>query len=471
MLFSNTIQWRTTMFKFVQKNNYMSSSDSLGQQNIPDLKYCLALIEEKMGWGNAENWANKDFEQLSEQLAMATGVTLSITTLKRVWGRVKYDSAPTTTTLNTLAVFIGYENWRSFEHMQQDSHAFDSLLSSLPSNKSIPGLVPIHLLFKGYKRKAVATMTACLLIISIVAFIKTIPKPILASDYTLSSRLVVKGLPNSVIFHYKASVSPTDSVFIQQSWDPERRQPVPKNGTQHTAIYYYPGYYQAKLIIGKQVVQEHDLIIPSEGWNVAVRQEPVPVYFSSSEALHNGSLYLPLTAIQKQNISLQPIPPKIQYRYVNDFKNLMTDNFVFETRLKNEYNQGSAACQKTNIVILCRNEFLSIPLVVKGCVGNLRLHLAGHEANSKTSDLSGFGTDMSDWVDVRCEVRNKHLSLWINGSRIYETVLNKKPVGIVGISYVFEGTGAVNYTRFTRTNGEVVFEDNFDNVLPAKSVL
>ncbi len=449
----------------------MISGDLSGHQNIPDLKHCLALIEEKMGWGNAENWANKDFEQLSEHLAMATGVTLSITTLKRVWGRVKYNSAPTTTTLNTLAVFIGYENWRSFEHAQQDSHAVDSGLSSIPPKKPISGLIRLYLLFKGHKRMAVATTTACLLIITIVAFIQIIPKPLLASDYSLRSRLVVKGLPNSVIFQYKASASPTDSVFIQQSWDPERRQPVPKNGNQHTAIYYYPGYYQAKLIVGSQVVQTHDLIIPSEGWNVGVRQEPVPVYFSSSEALHDGALYLPLTAIQKQNISLQPIPPKIQYRYVKDFKNLMTDNFVFETSLKNEYKQGSAACQKTNIVILCRNEFLSIPLVAKGCVGNLRLHLAGHEANSKTTDLSGFGTNMSDWVNVRCEVRNKHLSLWINGNRIYEAVLNKKPVGIVGISYVFEGTGAVDYTRFARINGEVIFEDNFDNVVPAKSVL
>lgn len=439
----------------------MISKDLSGQQNIPYLNHCLTLIEEKMGWGNAENWANKDFEQLSEQLAMATGVTLSITTLKRVWGRVKYDSAPTATTLNTLAVFIGYENWRSFEHAQQDLYSVDSVLISPASKDTKPQLNAFYQLFKRYKLATIATIAGCVLIFTVVAFIRTIPILLRISDYELSSKLVVKGLPNSVIFHYKASASPTDSVFIQQSWDPERRQIVPKNGNQHTAIYYYPGYYQAKLVIGKQVVQAHDLIIPSDGWNIAVRQEPVPVYFNSKELIYDGNLSLPLSAIQKQNIALQPIPPKIQYRYVQDFRDLMTNNFVFETRLKNGYKEGSAACQKTSIVILCRNEFLSIPLVAKGCVGNLRLHLAGHEVNSKTTDLSGFGTDMSEWVNVRCEVRNKHFSLWTNGNKIYETILNKKPVSIVGISYVFEGTGSVDYTRFARTNGEVVFEDNF----------
>lgn len=142
----------------------------------------------------------------------------------------------------------------------------------------------------------------------------------------------------------------------------------------------------------------------------------------------------------------------------------MTDNFVFETRLKNEFKQGAAACQKASIVILCRNEFLSIPLVAKGCVGNLRLHLAGDEANSNTADLSGFGADLSQWVDLRCQVQNKQLTISVNGVSVYKAALTGKPVGIVGISYVFEGSGAVDYTRFSRINGEVIFEDDFEKV-------
>src|ERR1700754_4333336 len=72
------------------------------------------MFEEKTGWGDSENWTNQDFLQLSELIRDQTGVTLSHVTLKRVWGKVKYDSLPNTHTLNTLAQFLGYDNWRDF---------------------------------------------------------------------------------------------------------------------------------------------------------------------------------------------------------------------------------------------------------------------------------------------------------------------------------------------------------------------
>ncbi|HLL96116.1 MAG TPA: hypothetical protein VK404_14140, partial [Spirosoma sp.] len=56
--------------------------------------YCRRLIEQKVGWGSSEHWQNRDFEQLGEQILVETGVSLSISTLKRLWGRIRYDSSP-----------------------------------------------------------------------------------------------------------------------------------------------------------------------------------------------------------------------------------------------------------------------------------------------------------------------------------------------------------------------------------------
>src|SRR5882762_11744879 len=71
-------------------------------------------FEEKTGWGDSGKWTNQDFLRLSELILEQTGVTISHVTLKRVWGKVKYDSLPNTHTLNTLVQFLGYENWRDF---------------------------------------------------------------------------------------------------------------------------------------------------------------------------------------------------------------------------------------------------------------------------------------------------------------------------------------------------------------------
>lgn len=72
------------------------------------------LSEEKIGWGRSEDWSSADFEKLSELILEKTSVSLSTTTLKRVWGKVQYHSIPSTTTLNTLAQFLDYESWRCF---------------------------------------------------------------------------------------------------------------------------------------------------------------------------------------------------------------------------------------------------------------------------------------------------------------------------------------------------------------------
>lgn len=86
--------------------------------NIELLQQCCRLIEEKLGWGSSDNWQNQDFEALSSRIFDHTQVALSVSTLKRVWGKVKYDNFPALTTLNTLAIFAGYEHWRDFRQQQ-----------------------------------------------------------------------------------------------------------------------------------------------------------------------------------------------------------------------------------------------------------------------------------------------------------------------------------------------------------------
>ena len=79
-----------------------------------EIRVCLQQIESRLNRGAGLTWSNSEFEKLSSEIEDKTGVLLSVTTLKRLWGKVKYDHNPTLTTLNTLARFLDYENWRSF---------------------------------------------------------------------------------------------------------------------------------------------------------------------------------------------------------------------------------------------------------------------------------------------------------------------------------------------------------------------
>ena len=107
------------------------------------LQGCKDQIEKKIGWENSESWTNHDFQTLSDRIQEETGVNLSVATLKRIWGKVKYDSKPTITTLNTLAKFLGHESWREFRQKQSPSnprsietHAQPSVTTIHPGRKN-----------------------------------------------------------------------------------------------------------------------------------------------------------------------------------------------------------------------------------------------------------------------------------------------------------------------------------------------
>ncbi len=460
------------LFKFVQPRNFLFHKSMLESKVDTLLAHCLQLIEAQLGWGSPKTWTTQDFERLGEEIAKRTSVALSVTTLKRLWGRVKYQSAPTVTTLNALAMFLGHANWREFEQSFSHPPVASSVEEAvrIEPDTVTPQAAPVVAQTAqpakfSYWRGGVLALLLIVGLFAVLIFFQNhaSPKPLNPAAFSFSSAPVTKGIPNSVVFHYDASASPTDSVFIQQSWDPARREAVPKKGKVHSSIYYYPGYYKAKLVIGKQVVREHDLVIASEGWVVAAMQEPVPVYFKTNNFLREGVLHLPLSTLQQQQIPLQPRPPMVSYSNVfASPTGLKNSDFDFTTRVKSDYAEGSAACQNIVLAVLCRDDFLAFPLSAKGCVGKLGLFLAGHSASSKDTDLSAFGCQVNEWVEVQCQVRNKQVRLFVNGKKAYEAVFPHAPAEIIGIGYQFEGTGSVDFTRLSRPNGTVVYEDNFN---------
>ena len=56
----------------------------------------------------------KDFDSLSERIFEEIHERVSPTTLKRIWGYLRYDNSPRPTSLSPLAVYVGYEGWDHF---------------------------------------------------------------------------------------------------------------------------------------------------------------------------------------------------------------------------------------------------------------------------------------------------------------------------------------------------------------------
>jgi hypothetical protein len=428
----------------------MSNQDKL-------VESCKRLIETKLGWGSPELWTNQDYERLSMRILDETRVNLSPATLKRIWGKVRYDSKPTVTTLDTLARFAGYESWRIFALQVLSAKVLES---EMPQTEK-----PLDKRFY-FGKKEVITFgaLAIMLLVGLLfyGFRKKFPQEhqkANAAAFTFSSKkLVTEGVPNTVIFNYDASSARvTDTIYIQQSWDPRLREQVSAADHQHTSIYYHPGFFAAKLIVNDQIVKEHSLFIQTKGWLPMVDLKPVPVYFKESDLKMKGRLRLPLEKLIEYNIPMQPLPPFVCYYKVDEFSGLSSDSLVFETSLKNEYSEGAAACQHTEVHLLFEGSALIIPLSAKGCVSELTFL----DKEGTKNDLSILGVDFLKWTKVKVEMINGTGTLYINDQHAFTFEWMMPSSKVVGMQYRFQGTGSVNQVKLSYPDGRVIYEEAF----------
>jgi hypothetical protein len=425
----------------------------------PHIKKCLQLIEEMLNWGPGHNWASYDFEKLSSAIEDKTNVLLSITTLKRIWGKIKYDHSPTLTTLNTLARFLDYDDWRSFTKSTQVDEP------QTPESETVAIIEKEANEPKKKRKIAIPVSLAFVFLLFAISFLifsakkEAVSSAIDSSQYQFEAdKIISAGVPNSVVFTYDASAADTDSIYIVQTWDIRRKTLVSKHNNKHSAIYFYPGFFRTKLIVDSTIVKSHDLQIATNGWLCLVENDAEPLYFKKEEYQKIDRIEIDRSILKNYSLSLNPIPPRIRFFNQRDLGDLMNDNFIFETTLKNEFGDGINACRYVEVLIQCKDDIIIIPLAAKACAGAMNLYAAGKQLNSREADLSGFGADLNEWTTLRVETVNKKMSLFVNNALAASFVFPHSPTGIVGLQYRFNGVGAVRNTWFENKSGRIVMD-------------
>jgi hypothetical protein len=136
---------------------------------------------------------------------------------------------------------------------------------------------------------------------------------------------------------------------------------------------------------------------------------------------------------------------------------LMNNNFVFETRLKNDFDEGISACMRVEVLRQCKDDIIIIPLAAKACVGDLFVYACGKSLSSKDTDLSNLGCDLREWNHLKVETVNKKMSIYVNDRLACSFEFPNDPTGIVGVQYRFNGPGAVKDARFEGAGEEFEF--------------
>ena len=409
------------------------------------LQLCIKLIEQKLNWRPAEEWRNYEFTALSEKILDSTGVNLSATTLKRIFGKLKYESLPSSATLNALAAFLGYASWMDFKSKQP--------LTKPQKTVTAPG----KKLLLQLKIWPITAAAAVIIIILAFTFLSGKSTHLLKNEKEIvfTSKPLAGGLPNSVVFNVDLKGNTPDKIVIQQSWDSTRTVTLQPGQKEATGIYYLPGYFRAKLILDNKIIKEHDLFIRSDNWMATIDHQPIPAYIKKEDLLLKERMDVRENVLKE--IKTITEPTWLTYHLVKPFNNLQSDNFTLCASVKNTFAEGPAVCKTAKIFVLCSKGAFIIPFTIPGCVSDINLKVNDHYFPGNSNDLSSFSADLSDWAAIKVEVKNRVMKIFLNDKLIRQETYKEDAGEVVGLRFSFLGAGTAKNVKLLNGKEENVY--------------
>ena len=389
----------------------------------------------------------RDFNYLSVLIEEASGIVLSLSTLKRLWANDVKQPHPAT--LNALVSILGYKEWNDFKQDYPVQTNLAKKANQKSTNKLLPYVLIIILAFTGFLYWS---------------FTREETKNSLQVNGTYNftaNKTVTSGIPNTVIFDYDLSNVEADSFFIQQSWNERNKEVIEQNGQHFTSIYYYPGFHRAKLIANDSILTTHRIHITTNDWEaytVNSEFQDIPFYLNG-QIKRDGILQ----ASDEQIINAKTDVSKpyiLVYNNVKDFGDLQSTDFQFKTRVRCD-STDIEVCSSMEIRLLCEDHIFYLGLIEPGCVSKVGLKVGDKYIDGKTNDLSGFGVDVNQWNDFEIKVENKKTIIQVNNEPVLETTFDKGLGKIVGLVIGFNGKGFVDEVSLKNGKGEMVYNDTF----------
>jgi hypothetical protein len=371
------------------------------------LNHLRSAIEDKLGWGQGAEWSGVDFERLSDMVFDETGQRLSVSTLKRVWGRTSANVRASRTTLDILSTCVGPEAWRTITGNGPPIVTGETKSSG------------------GSRRVLLGSILGILLLMTLVLVGFLYPaknsdgsSSIDVSRVSFSVEKVTTGIPNTVIFRYDLDGQSVDSLELQQSWDARRREVLDPEQNLVTSTYHSPGYYLAKLIADGVALDSQHVYLPSSGVEVVeIRKEGEEVW------------YRPLIPWNWQKGMLTYAPEaKESDRAVNllgyQLSNLLPapaiseDTFILEMELRLPQATGGNHCNPVSIFLTGAEDIYYFGLGHPGCAGDFQCFFGGKSVSGKHRDLSDLGFLPEEWVSIMVTKSGESLSLNVNGNTL-----------------------------------------------------
>jgi hypothetical protein len=426
------------------------------------IRTCLSEIFARNGFDDIDHLTQRDYEHISAEIASRTSILISVSTLRRLM-HGDFARLPQTATLNAIASYLGHSNWQEYKFAVRARQNTEPPAVRPVLEETAPATV-------GSEKKKLRTIGVPFFGAALLAMVLLISYTMISNNrpnYDKAEFSVRKttgdDIPNTVVFTYNVDAVKADSFFIQQSWDRNRRVRVFKNTYTLTDIYYEPGYHTAKLIANDSIIRTMGVSIPTSQWFFYSKRDffdSIPQYIQSVGVPGDGTLSLTRNDLQRSGVDVTG-EKYFFYSYVPNNTDVSADDYSFKTRVKVEEVRDNL-CPFVVPEVFCQHGAMYFKTTPTGCASESLLQFGEHFLHGKTSDLSAIGADVTEWIDIELINKDKRVTLYYNGSEVFSHTYKNTAGKITGLGFVSNGICKVDFVELKGANGEVAYEDDFD---------
>jgi hypothetical protein len=424
--------------------------------NMNEHKIVQASLQEIFklnGYSDSELMTQRDYEHVGSEIEKKSGILISSTTIKRL-SNGAFSRSPQIATLNAIANYFDFKTWQEYKsslNQKPDGPAESESRNSPEKKRKVPAFF-----------KWILLSTIPLVIFGYYVYQEKTPNKSFEKASFFAHKTTSNEIPNTVVFNYDIDDVSADSFFIQQSWDKNRRVRIYKNKHTLTDIYYEPGYHIAKLIANDSIIKTMDVHIPTDRWFFYANENRfryATEYIKIEKFIKDGSMVITKEELIENKIFTDQ--EKIfLYSYFPSKLQVSSDNFYLKTRVRMKEVRNNL-CPYIAFEVYCQRNFMLMKSTPKGCANRALLWFGEKDINGKETDLAPIAFDVTQWTDVELLVRDKHVTININGKKVFSTSYQSTSQLITGLSFISNGLCEVDYVELTSLNGTIVCKDNF----------
>ncbi len=408
------------------------------ESDFQTLLRCKSMIEADLEWGPSTQWNTRDFDNLSDKIYEKTDTRISATTLKRIWGRVQYNSFPSASTLDVLANFLGLPSWRAFQKETLDRGSFSTAPRTVFSRhrSQIIALIVAFLIFGGLIFRSAFPLSA---------------RP--GGEVLFQSEVVSTEFPRAVKFLIDSIQSDRNSLVVRLHGDDKKVDvKLPENEREVFSMYYYPGVYRAKLMDDEEVIREKDIVLRSESWLTTFSKGFAVDYFQEAIDPQFQGLRLRPSFIDSMG-SAYFLEKELMFHLTPPFINFVGDHFTVETTLAFPPTGDTSHCRSGRITLLGNDHKLIVPFSDSSCKQLLELKFGDNEIfTSADHDLAALQMDLNRERHLKLEIHNKTLTIHVDEMPVAQIPFKNGPGRIMGIRFGLEGDPRAEVRQLTITD-------------------